>query len=56
MTASIAIATGLFPRRRTGRSLAPVVAAAETFLDSLDEAQRRAITFDVDDDQRWRVA
>src|SRR5580658_89802 len=55
VTTDSSIVPGLFPRRRTGVSLAPVVVAAEALLGSLDAAQRQAITFEVDDDQRWRA-
>lgn len=44
---------GLFPIRSTGVSTAPVVRAAETFLEGLSGAQRTKTTFPVDDDE-WR--
>lgn len=44
---------GLFPLRRTGISLAPLIAAATTFLDLLPEQTRAAATFPIDADE-WR--
>lgn len=44
---------GLFGIRSTGVTTAPVKAAAEAFLAGLSEAQRRATTFGVEDDE-WR--
>jgi len=44
---------GLFPIRSTGVSTAPVMQAADAFLQSLNEAQRAKTTFPVDDDE-WR--
>lgn len=43
----------LFGIRSTGVSTAPVKAAAEAFLAGLSDAQRRATTFGVEDDE-WR--
>ena len=54
ITADGSIEGGLFPLRRTGASMAPLVDAARTFLDSLDDTQRRAVTFDVDGEV-WRT-
>lgn len=45
--------TGLFSIRSTGVSTEPVRKAAEAFLASLNAAQRKKSTFDVDDDE-WR--
>jgi hypothetical protein len=47
------VMTGLFPIRATGVSTAPVKAAAETFLASLNMEQRDRTTFPVDDIE-WR--
>ncbi len=44
---------GLFPLRRTGVSLAPVVAAAEAFLAGLSAAERATACFPIDSDA-WR--
>jgi hypothetical protein len=44
---------GLFPLHRTGVSLAPVIAAAETFLAALSPAERDTATFPIDSDA-WR--
>jgi hypothetical protein len=44
---------GLFSIQSTGVSTAPVKAAAEAFLAGLTEAQRKATSFAVDDDE-WR--
>ena len=43
----------MFPRRTTGASLAPVVAAADAFLACLTPEQRRAATLDLDTPD-WR--
>ena len=47
------IRPGLFPVRSTGVSTAPVQRAAEAFLASLTDDQRRKSSFPVDDDE-WR--
>jgi hypothetical protein len=53
VTTNGTIVTGLFPIRATGVSTAPVKAAAESFLGSLSEEQRKKSTFPVDDEE-WR--
>ncbi len=47
------VRAGLFPVRSTGVSTAPIGAAAERFLASLNEAQRTKMVFPVDDPE-WR--
>jgi len=47
------LVTGLFPLGSSGVSTAPVQAAAEAFLAALDDGQRAAIQFPVDD-LEWR--
>jgi hypothetical protein len=47
------IVPGLFPLRRTGVSLAPVIAAAEAFIAALDDEQRQVACFDLESDA-WR--
>ena len=47
------IETGLFPIRATGVSTAPIVKAANDFLDMLTPVQKEATTFPIDD-QEWR--
>ena len=49
------VVPGLFPRRSTGVSTEPLRAAASAWLASLDDAQRAAATFPMDDPawQRW---
>ncbi len=47
------VVTGLFEIKPTGVSTAPVVAAANAFLESLDADQREAVMFAVDD-LEWR--
>jgi len=54
ITADGAVESGLFPLRTTGTSTAPLVDAVRAFLASLDDAQRRAVTFDVDGEV-WRT-
>jgi hypothetical protein len=44
---------GLFPIRQTGVSLAPVVAAAQKFTESLDPSERETASFDLESDA-WR--
>ena len=44
---------GLFPRHRAGVSLAPMVAAAETFLAGLTPAERETASFAIDS-EAWR--
>jgi hypothetical protein len=53
VTTSGTVLPGLFAIQSTGVSTAPVKAAAEAFLAGLTDAQRRAATFAVDDDE-WR--
>jgi len=48
-------APALFPRRSTGVSLAPVIAAARAFRDSLDAGRRGAVQHAIDDDHHWRA-
>jgi Protein of unknown function (DUF3500) len=45
---------GLFPVRRTGVSLEPVVRAASAFIDALDDTKQSAVRFAVDADA-WRA-
>jgi hypothetical protein len=47
------VVPGLYPLRRTGASLAPVVAAAQALMAALDPGQRQAATFAIDSDA-WR--
>jgi hypothetical protein len=54
ITTGGSVMPGLFPIRSSGVSTEPVRKAAEAFLASLDEAQRQAATFPVDD-QEWRM-
>ena len=54
ITADGAVEDGLFPLRAPGATTAPVVDAARAFLASLDDAQRRDVTFDVDGEV-WRT-
>jgi hypothetical protein len=54
LTANGTIEAGLFPLRKTGVSLAPMIAAANAFLSSLDATQRTAVRFDVDGEV-WRT-
>lgn len=54
ITADGHVESGLFPLRATGVAPAPLVDAVRAFLASLDEAQRRAVTFDVDGEV-WRT-
>jgi hypothetical protein len=53
ITVDGAVQPGLFAVRSTGVTTAPVRAAAETFLDSLSQAQRQRTLFPVDDSE-WR--
>jgi len=48
------VRAGLFPRARTGVSVAPVVAAANAFAASLTDAERMTVFFPVDDIEAWR--
>jgi hypothetical protein len=48
ITADGVVRPGLFPLRRTGVSLAPMLAAARDFLATLDESQRQRASFDID--------
>jgi len=54
ITADGKIEHGLFPLCTSGASTAPLVDAVRAFLASLDDAQRRAVTFDVDGEV-WRT-
>jgi len=49
-----AIVPGLFPIRRTGVSVQPIIAAANAFIASLTPAQREVSIFGVDSEQ-WRA-
>ena len=53
ITADGTVVPGLFPRSRTGVSLAPVAAAARGFLASLDAQQRASATFALENEW-WR--
>jgi hypothetical protein len=53
ITTGGAVAAGLFPVRSSGVSTEPVRKAAAAFLAALDEPQRQAATFPVDD-LEWR--
>jgi hypothetical protein len=53
ITADGIVRPGLFPVRRTGVSLEPVVRAARDFLATLDARQRRQVSFDIQSDA-WR--
>lgn len=48
------VVSGLFPIKRTGISLEPVMMAATAFLGSLNDAQKAVATFDIDSDA-WRA-
>ena len=54
LTADGEIERGLFPLRKTGVSVQPLIDAANAFLASLDDAQRAAVRFDVDGEV-WRT-
>jgi len=54
ITADGKIEHGLFPLCTSSASTAPLVDAVRAFLASLDDAQRRAVTFDVDGEV-WRT-
>jgi len=54
VTTSGRATTGLFPIRRTGVSAGTIRAAADAFLNSLNEDQRRRTSFAVDD-REWRM-
>jgi hypothetical protein len=54
LTAAGVIEPGLFPLRETGVSVAPLAAAVNAFLASLDAAQRAAVRFDVGGEV-WRT-
>jgi hypothetical protein len=47
ITADGTVRPGLFPVRKTGVSLAPMLRAARDFLALLDERQRRQVSFDI---------
>jgi Protein of unknown function (DUF3500) len=47
------ITPGLFPLRRTGASIQPMIGAADAFLSALDPQQRAAVNFSVDSEV-WR--
>ena len=53
VTAGGALTSGLYPIESTGVSTAPIRAAAEAWLASLDAAQRSTATFAIDSDN-WR--
>jgi uncharacterized protein DUF3500 len=54
ITATGEIERGLFPLRKTGVTVQPLIDAASVFLDSLDQVQREAVLFDVAD-ETWRA-
>jgi len=54
LTANGEIERGLFPLRKTGVSVQPMIDAARAFLHSLDRDQRAAVHFDVDG-ETWRT-
>src|SRR5262249_14453822 len=54
LTANGEIERGLFPLRKTGASIQPMIDAACAFLNSLDHNQRAAVHFDVND-ETWRT-
>jgi hypothetical protein len=54
ITTGGSVLPGLFPIRSSGVSTEPVRQAAEAFLAALDDAQRQAATFPLDD-QEWRM-
>jgi hypothetical protein len=54
LTANGEVERGLFRLRKTGASTAPLLAATNEFLASLDGAQRAAVRFDVDGEV-WRT-
>lgn len=54
LTATGAVDPDLFPLRETGVSLKPMRDAVEAFIASLDDAQRKAVFFDVDGEV-WRT-
>jgi hypothetical protein len=53
ITADGMVRTGLFPVRKTGISLEPILRAARDFLATLDPKQRRQASFDIDS-HVWR--
>jgi len=53
ITATGELAAGLFPIRKTGASVQPVIDAANAFLASLDARQKAAVRFPVDGEV-WR--
>ena len=53
LTAAGEIERGLFPRHKTGVSVAPLIDAAKALLSSLDATQHAAVRFDVDGEV-WR--
>jgi hypothetical protein len=54
LTANGEIEPGLFPLRKTGVSVQPMIDVARAFLNSLDRDQRAAVHFDVDA-ETWRA-
>ena len=54
LTADGALEPALFGLRKTGVSTAPLIAAANAFLSSLDARQRASVRFDVDSEV-WRT-
>jgi hypothetical protein len=54
LTASGEIERGLFPVRKTGVPVQPLIDAANAFLSALDTPQRAAVRFDVDG-EAWRT-
>lgn len=54
LTANGEIERGLFPLRKTGAPVQPIIDAAKTFLLSLDAPQLAAVRFDVDGEV-WRT-
>jgi len=54
LTANGEIERGLFPLRKTGVSIQPMIDAARAFLNSLDRNQRAAVHYDVNS-ETWRT-
>ena len=53
ITADGNVRPGLFPVRKTGVSLEPILRAARDFLATLDSRQQRQVSFDIQSDA-WR--
>jgi hypothetical protein len=53
ITAEGIVQPGLFPVRKTGVSLEPILRAARDFLTTLDSRQQRQVSFDIQSDS-WR--